>query len=223
MDALIKLLAAVPFWAWVIVPVILVSITTYMLTENTRYTFIVAILAFLVAWLTAGFHFWEVYIHNHFIGNYDRYGLPTNFSRSGWYLLIDAWPLWLLPSITTLLIATVTAVLVIHFKPTVLNVASTGQYTNGSDSKNVVSQLEIKKLQRQLDVSKKKMREMKEQRDSTNKPTANNKELRQTQADLLAKKNEIQQLGQQIRTLEGDLTRAKALIERLLTERTNVP
>ncbi len=227
MKTFAHLLTAVPFWIWVTLPAILLAGIAYYITHSKTYTICIGVLAFLLAWLTAAFHFWQLYLYNHFLGSFDMYGLPGHLSRSGWYLLIDAWPLWSVPVFVALSVAIIGMLVFyyLHTQSIVENnfVSNTLRTTvSGTSSATMVQQMEIKKLQQQLNVAKQKLREF-QQTGQIHHPSANKDELSQARADVLAKKKEIQQLGQQIRLLEDDLARSKSLIERLLNERNSSP
>lgn len=227
MGTFAHLLTSVPFWIWVTLPAVLLAGIAHYITRSRTYTAFVGVLAFLLAWLTAAFHFWRLYLYNHFLGSFDMYGLPGHLSRSGWYLLIDAWPLWLVPAIVTLSIAVIVMLVFyyLHTQSIVKNDSATNMpitTVSGTSSTTMVQQMEIKKLQQQLNMAKQKLREF-QQTGQIHHPSANKDELSQARADVLAKKKEIQQLGQQIRLLEDDLARSKSLIERLLNERSSSP
>ena len=94
-----NILHTIPFWVWVIVPALLLALITYLLSKNLRNTVMVALLAIAAAWAAAGFHVWEVFLANHFLGYYDTHGLPQVLSAPGRHFLLVSWPLWLVPSL----------------------------------------------------------------------------------------------------------------------------
>ena len=42
-------------------------------------------------------YFWHLYLGNHFLGYFDKAGLPNFYPETGWALLISAWPVWTVP------------------------------------------------------------------------------------------------------------------------------
>lgn len=60
--------------------------------KKTLPLVIMAILLLIVAYVL-----WSNYLDSHFIGTFDQYGLPVQFSQTGWSLLFIAWPLWAIP------------------------------------------------------------------------------------------------------------------------------
>lgn len=93
---------ALPFWAWISVLIIGVALVSYLITRSLRFTTLLTTLSCLAIAATAGIHLWEGYLNHHIIARFDHTGTPTHLSRSGWWLLIDAWPLWVLPTGLTL-------------------------------------------------------------------------------------------------------------------------
>lgn len=71
------------------------------LNDILRIAIVVAILALL----SVGYTLWTHYLDSHFVGTFDTDGLPTAFFHTGWPLMLDAWELWLVPSIFILIIA----------------------------------------------------------------------------------------------------------------------
>jgi len=97
-QTIIDYLRHIPFWAWVIFPALLLGFITYFVSgKNWRIGLIVVTVALVGAWGAAGFHIWEVYLSNHFIGTYDEYGIPYKFSGHGWRLMLIGWPIWVNP------------------------------------------------------------------------------------------------------------------------------
>ena len=64
-------------------------------------------LGVILAFLTAGFVFWQNYLYDHFMGTFDAYGLPSQSFRTGWPLMIDAWPFWFFPSLLMIILVQV--------------------------------------------------------------------------------------------------------------------
>lgn len=141
-------LQQIPFWAVVLLPALLFGLISYLLTKKAKFSLSITLLALAAAWLSAGFHLWETYLGRHFIGGYDQYGLPSTFSRSGWYLLIDASPLWLIPALTLTLISLLAYR---YLKPATKRVTATpkAQLIQGNTSREVSQQLQIEQLQQQ--------------------------------------------------------------------------
>lgn len=220
---MIETLKQVPFWAWVIIPTLILAVISFIVTRNKWTMLRVSGIALVVAWLTAGFHFWEVYLGTHYLGGFNEYGLPADFSRTGWALLIDAFTLWAVPSLICALIASLLTGFFLTREPNQTpnsesdeeNMPLTSPSKTGMSSSDLVNQLEIQKLKRKLELAKSKIREARSGQ-------VDSKEAQRTEtykAELKKAQKENQAHIKQISTLGDDLKRAKHLIERLLDER----
>ncbi len=98
LDAFIQFLHTLPFWLWVVIPAILIALVTLFFSRSIRTTLMITIIAISAAVIAAGFHLWEVYIQNHFIGVFDEHGLPSDQIISGWDMFVHAWPVWSVPT-----------------------------------------------------------------------------------------------------------------------------
>lgn len=65
----------------------------------------IAVVVAILALISVGYTLWIHYLDSHFVGTFDVDGLPSTFFRTGWPLMLDAWELWLVPSIFILVIA----------------------------------------------------------------------------------------------------------------------
>lgn len=72
-------------------------------------------LAVVLIILILGFVLWEDYLRDHFVGAFDQYGLPSKFFRTGLPLMIDAWPIWVIPSVLLVLLAVTVERIFQHF------------------------------------------------------------------------------------------------------------
>lgn len=61
-------------------------------------------LGLVLVLLTIIYVWWGHYLHRHFAGAFDEYGLPSKFFRTGWFLLIDAWEIWVIPTLFLLIV-----------------------------------------------------------------------------------------------------------------------
>lgn len=61
-------------------------------------------LGFVLVLLTILYVWWGRYLNEHFAGTFDVYGLPSKFYRTGWFLLIDAWEIWVIPTLFLLIV-----------------------------------------------------------------------------------------------------------------------
>jgi len=220
LESIILQLHQIPFWAWVTVPTVLIAITTYFITRNFRHTLYIVLFAFTIGWATAAFHFWEQYLITHFMGEFDPFGLPSNFSRSGFALMLDAWVLWLAPALLTgIFVFTITYFVARHISP-IKELALEQKSVSALDSKDVASQLEIQQLKRQITLLKQHLRSAKKgipkskevQHDS-------NPEIKRLKSELSIMENKKQEQAKYVKILEDDVTGAKELIEKLLGER----
>ncbi len=98
LEAFIQFLRTLPFWAWVVIPAILIALVTLFFSRSIRTTLMITIIAISAAVIAAAFHLWEVYIENHFIGVFDEQGLPSDTIISGWDMFVHAWPVWSVPA-----------------------------------------------------------------------------------------------------------------------------
>lgn len=61
-------------------------------------------LGLVLVLLTIVYVWWGHYLNRHFAGTFDEYGLPSKFFRTGWFLLIDAWGIWVIPTLFLLMV-----------------------------------------------------------------------------------------------------------------------
>lgn len=230
-------LTTLPFWIWPILLTIVIALIVFAATRDQLKALFTAAVGALLTSVLMLIHYFDVYLNNHFVATFDETGLPTDFTRSGFSLLIDAWPIWLVPS---LLIA---AILLVGFywhqiqtrifpsKIVSKSPDNLGEYIEDQaissripNSKNVVAdKLEIEKLKHKLAVAEEKFRVIKDQQSSKGRSSkAADKyieELRQARLDLGKERKEAEVLRQQIKNHEEDLDRANSLIDRLLNEK----
>lgn len=220
LESIIPLLHQIPFWAWVTIPTVLVATTTYFITRNFRHTLYIVLLAFTIGWATVAFHFWEQYLITHFVGEFDPFGLPSNFSRSGFALILDAWILWLAPTlIIGMLVFTITYLATRHTS-VVKEEQLEQKLIHGLDSKDVANQLEVQQLKRQITLLKEHLRSAKKGIPKSKELKHDyNPETKRLKSELSIMENKTQEQEKHIEVLEDDVTSAKELIEKLLEER----
>ncbi len=130
---------------------------------NTNISKIIA-LAIVLIILTIGFVLWEDYLRDHFVGAFDQYGLPSRFFRTGLPLMIDAWPIWVLPSALVLILALTIEQVIRHFTDAKKEqIASESAHksaviaeTKGKNQIEFNRALEIEGLKQQVDILKQK-------------------------------------------------------------------
>jgi len=216
---MMHLLQQIPFWAWVLFPALFLGLVTYLVSKNWKTTILLTIAAMLLAWSTAGFHLFEVFLHNHFLGTYDEQGLPYKFSESGWELLLRAWPIWFVPMLIVILILFGMQWLWTTSHKKVIEITKEERTQKTYTSDRIEDQLEIQSLQNKLHVAQERIKSGKDP--VSLKPQINSlrKKIKTFKAELSAKQIENKQLHHQVDALENDITRAKALIERLLDKK----
>ena len=77
----------------------LIDYLSYYKNSQYQQRIVLAILLVIIIALTTGYILWGNYLETHFVGTFDQYGLPSKLFRSGWALMLDAWPLWLFPAV----------------------------------------------------------------------------------------------------------------------------
>ena len=139
-------------------------------------TFKIIALAIVLVILTIGFAAWEDYLNDHFVGTFDQYGLPSQFFRTGWPLIIDAWPFWLIPSVLLVLLVQTIERALRHFmgaknkKTEEANAQKTAAIINAKEKNHIEFNraLEIESLKQQVEILKHKyFEEHRKSQDST--------------------------------------------------------
>lgn len=210
----------IPFWVWLSVPTAIIACATYFFTKNISHTVYIVLAAMLIGWITAAFHFWEQYLLSHFIGEFDAFGLPSNFSRTGFSLLLDGWQLWLIPALLLSLLVCILTYLAAHHTPSLKETNPEQEFLYSLENKDVASQLEVQQLKRQIELLQQHLSSAKKGVIRPKKSVTTQKpELKrlQSEASILEGKNREQ--ANHIKLLEEDVVNAKELIEKLLEER----
>jgi hypothetical protein len=130
---------------------------------NKKTRQIIALAVVLII-LTIGFAAWQDYLNEHFVGTFDQYGLPSQFFRTGWPLIIDAWPIWLIPSVLLVLIVQTIDRVLRHFieakRNTIAesNAEKTATITGGKEKNQIEFHraIEIESLKQQVEILKHK-------------------------------------------------------------------
>lgn len=228
LDTFISILSVIPIWLWVIAPALILLGITYLITRHRNTALLVGGLAFLATLLTYCFHLYERYLMNHFVGGYDDMGLPTDFSRSGWLLLYDAWPIWIMPLVTIIGLAIAGYYIYDyiqrgqHKKILQPDIDDTDDFHASRSPDMVLDKLEIQKLKHKLAVAEEKFRIIKSEQKGSGAARSSNRhiqELQATRAELVENRKKIQAAEERNKILEEDLERANSLIDRLLNEK----
>ena len=91
-----------PVWIWLVFAVFILGGIVLVYTQgNWRTTLKLTGSAIVIAVLAAGLIAWDKYLGSHFIGQFDSLGIPFRKAGPGWSILLDAWPLWLVPMALT--------------------------------------------------------------------------------------------------------------------------
>ncbi len=222
-----ELLKTIPIWIWAMIPAVALGFITYFVTHRTQFAIKLGGISLLVAWATTGFHFWEVFLHNHFVGGFNTYGLPANFSRTGWHLLIDAWPLWLIPTVFAIIIATAAIFTwqawqfsqLIKYPATNETKEKAKKKLKGkTTSSHMLRKIDVIKLEQQVTYLKEKLKEQKQGRGKQNEGSEKSHMLTELKQQVKKLKGRNTELERKTTTLNTDLKQAKTLIEQLLEE-----
>lgn len=230
-------LSSLPFWLWPLLLAAFASVIVLAVTRDKKKALATAGIGTMLVAVLIMIHYFDLYLNNHFVATFDETGLPTDFTRSGPYLLLDAWPIWLVPSLLIGLALSASFYwhhLQMRFFPKQRRSAikkELGEYIEDQKvSKSlpetrdmVADKLEIEKLKHKLAVAEEKFRVVKEQQGG---PLRSNKaadkyveELRQARLELGKERKATEALKQQVQNQEEDLERANSLIDRLLNEK----
>ena len=130
-----------PLWLFIIIPTAVLALITFFLSKkNTRLTFWVGFATLAVMSAGASLHLLEAYFTNHFIGSYNRYGLPTHFSKPGWWLFLVGWPIWVLPTVFFVVVTNALSWIYLTV------IRTKRQLDKGKNSQDIVRQMELQKL-----------------------------------------------------------------------------
>lgn len=124
----------------------------------------IVLLSVILVLSILGYILWGRYLDNHFVGTFDSDGLPSIFTHTGWLLMLDAWPLWLIPSLFILLLTQIAGVFIRHLLGTQKNQTSQieqqkTQMLNQVKEKSQMDftrALEVEELKQQVDILKHK-------------------------------------------------------------------
>lgn len=93
---------SLPVWIWLVFAIFIFGGIVLVYTQgNWRTTLKLTGSAIVIALLAAGLIAWDKYLGSHFIGQFDSLGIPFRKAGPGWSILLDAWPLWLVPMALT--------------------------------------------------------------------------------------------------------------------------
>lgn len=228
------------FWMAIVIALLLIALLTYIYSgKNIKQTLLFISVSTLAVGCAAVYDIWHYYLNWHFLAGIDPLGVPFRASRTGWWLLWDAWPLWSVPSFCLSAMVSFIAWWIIQQqtkKPPIIETHRLNDNSNrktiGVSSEIVTAQLELDTLKRALAQSNQRL-----------KQTLHDKELeaierRQLQAklqqyeqqqasyhlvsvdeqkalhlELTAKTEQLAQLTQQLMQQDDEIQRLQALIE----------
>jgi len=232
------------FWVAITITLFFIALLTYIYSgKNIKLTAMFTFLSAVVVGCAAGYDTWDYYLNQHFLAGIDQLGVPFRDSRTGWFLLKDAWPLWVIPSF--FLVCIVGAVLWYTQKRIYKNsmlVATAAidkpkRMVLGLSSEMVAHQLELDALKKALSAANQrlnqaiydksaeqvKLKELKiklkqyEQKESATQ-LASEDELKALRLEVSAKAQQIEQALLQITDQDEEINRLKALLEGLLNK-----
>lgn len=232
------------FWIAITVTLFFIALLTYVYSgKNIKLTAMFTFLSAVVVSCAAGYDTWNYYLKQHFLAGIDQLGVPFHASRSGWFLLIDAWPLWVIPSLILVVITGLALWYLqksIYKSTLVLATATTDKPKRrvlGLSSETVAYQLELDTLKKALSTANQqlnqaiydkstfqvKVKELRaqlkqyEQEDSAN-TLATDDELKALRLEVSAKAEQIEQSALRITEQDEEINRLKALLEGLLNK-----
>jgi len=219
LQLLLEYLHQIPFWAWVTVPAIALGIITYYVTHHNILSSVGVFVFYLViAWGAAGFHLWVEYLEEHFIGQYDDFGVPTNFSDPGLSVLISGWPIWIVPTLTVLFSVFLLGWLIKY----IIQLIKTKREGHPKEKvigtvQSISHQFEISDLRKKLGAAEKDLKAVVE----GDLSEAEVNQLHKLQEQLAAKKEKYGKLKEQYEEQEEEFQEIRSLAESLLEEHLN--
>ena len=212
-------LQKIPLWLWIILPVLLLGLLGYTVTRNHKSAARILLIGMLAASMTAGYHFWKVYLGNHFVGSFNEYGVPTIFTRSGWPLMLDAWVLWGVPSIFFSILSNLALWQVVRWiqdrRDKALERLKEATPSLPALEMDIQAQLDIQRLKQQLAIVTQKYQEI---QDQPYVPAEERNMFEKIKENFEASQQENTTLKEHIQTLTLELDHSKTLIEKLLQE-----
>lgn len=210
-------------WIWPFVLTALVWVGCFLYTKNIKESSFYAFIAFLLGLACFSVMEFEIYLEGIFVGHYNDLGMPTDFSHSGWRLMIDAWPIWVVPLFIATLIKgfTLWTYMILKSAPPKKIAGTTGSNnsTKQPEIKNAQNQLAMQELKQKLDAALHKYEMIK--RDRYQYET----KIKQLELALVkAKKNpqvnaaQNEKLQEVIDEQNQEITEANELIEHLLQQ-----
>jgi hypothetical protein len=154
-------LQTLPAWIWLVFTILIIGIITLVYTQgNWRVTLKLVIAAAVIALLIAGLDAWHFYLSSHFIGQFDSLGIPFRKAGPGWSMLLEAWPLWLVPMGVTVALVVAINWLISYLFPQQKK-SQVAEPVSSLDLINPVQQvtkrLEIETLKRELSITQDKL------------------------------------------------------------------
>ncbi len=158
-------LQSLPVWVWLLFVILLVGFITLIYSQgNWRTTLSVLMVTIGISLAGAGIYFWDFYLATHFIGQFDALGIPFRKAGPGWSILLEAWPLWLVPAgLIAMLVMALNWSLARFFpsKTVVTGVAEPKEQITPTEVftplQNVTKKLELETLRRDLAATKEKL------------------------------------------------------------------
>lgn len=230
------------FWIAIALTLLFIALLTYIYSgKNLKLTVLFTLLASLAVGCAAGYDSWIFYLNRHFLAGIDPFGVPFRASRSGWFLLIDAWLLWLVPAVLLGLLTGIGEWFVLHFlhkRSEPLEEIADIQPKRigmGLSSEMVAQQLELDTLKKALVTANSRLKQtiyekgieearskelalkLKEhEQQGKSSLSASVDELKAAQIELDAKNKQLEALSQRTDEQQEEIARLKSLLEKLL-------
>lgn len=233
------------FWVAIVITLLVIALVTYVYSgRNLRQTIILTLLSAVVVGCAAGYDSWSLYLNRHFLAGIDQLGVFYRASRGGWYLLLDAWPLWVIPNLFVLGIYGACAWylqkrLAESAQRKAQDVKPKRQMV-GLSREMVANQLELDTLKKALATANQKLNQVIYEK-GVEEAKAKDLKLKLKQyeeqavlgksaiddnrkaltLEIAAKTKQIEQLTEQLNQQEDELNRLRELLESLLNSRPN--
>lgn len=160
----VESLHTLPLWVWLLFTILLIGVIVFIYSQgNWRTTVSFLALTTGIALAIFGIDSWIRYLHDHFIGQYDALGIPFKKAGPGWSILLDAWPLWLVPIGLTAGLLVLIDWSVRRFFPAKINVPTTEASEKISATttplRNISQKLELETLKKELNATQDRLAE----------------------------------------------------------------
>lgn len=152
-------------WIWPFLLTGIVYVGTYLYTKNKTESLRFSFYALLLSICCFSIIEFEIYLESIFVGHYNNMGMPSHFSHSGWRLMLDAWPIWVVPLYLALLIKAFFVWAYMIFQSVGTKPApAKGYAVKEKTFSNTQNQLAMQEMQQRLDATTRRYEAVKSER-----------------------------------------------------------